>query len=329
MKAFAIDDDYIRGGLQLDHYSQDDVEACACPFCGEFRPHTEIHVERGYLGVVRCNDCDLLYVNPRAKSPSENYHGDAKLFFEEARLIFSGTKMHHRDGNYEWELNEIGKHKPAGRLLDIGTNMGFFLRKAIERGYDGQGVEPSPSLSQIAQKHCGLSITNSYFEASNFKAESFDIITMIDVFEHVTNPTNLLNSARRVLADDGLLVIKVPNGNYNLLKQFLARKLGKPPTYDLWDAYEHVIHYVPETMARMASKSGFSVSSLVLPIPIHAPVWHDFVGHYYQYPSPFIMDWKRIILREIFHTIGKLEQSVGLVPKFAPDLMFLLRKTSK
>ena len=128
------------------------------------------------------------------------------------------------------------------RLLDIGTNMGFFLRKCVEAGYAAEGVEPSPSLSKIAREQFGLTITNSYFEAAGFAKGSFDVITMIDVFEHVTNPIELLGTARQVLADDGVLAIKVPNGNYNLLKQRIAERTKREAQYDIWDSYEHVVH---------------------------------------------------------------------------------------
>lgn len=319
-------EDYIHGGLQKDVYGPEDVEACKCPLCDENAPSTVVYKERGSLAVVKCDRCDLFYVNPRAKGSSENYHGDPEVYFEEARLIFAGKKAHHRDKNYEWEIREIQKLVPRGKLLDIGTNMGFFLRKCVDAGYDAEGVEPSPSLSKIARERFGLKITNGYFEASGFASKSFDVITMVDVFEHVNNPIELLRSAQGVLRDDGLLCIKVPNGNYNLLKQRIAERTGRAAQHDIWDSYEHIVHYTPETMDKMAAKGGFRVEKLLLPIPIHAPVWANVVGHYYQYPSPFWMDWKRITLRHLFHTAGKVEQAFQRSPSFAPDLMFMLRK---
>lgn len=144
--------------------------------------------------------------------------------------------------------------------------MGFFLRKTVLAGFDAQGVEPSRSLAKIAREQFGLTITNSYFEAATFVPKSFDVVTMIDVFEHVINPLQLLASAHTVLADDGLLCVKVPNGNYNLLKLELAQRMGKPKM-DIWDSYEHVVHYTPETMAKMLEKAGFQVRKLVLPPP--------------------------------------------------------------
>ena len=76
----------------------------------------------------------------------------------------------------------------------------------------------------------------------------------------------------------------------------------------------------------MAKKAGFRVEKLLLPIPVHSPVWAAVVGHYYQYASPFWMDWKRITLRNLFYAAGRVEKALAKSPHCAPDLMFMLRK---
>jgi 2-polyprenyl-3-methyl-5-hydroxy-6-metoxy-1,4-benzoquinol methylase len=318
-------EDYIHGGTQKDFYTEADVELGMCPLCNSENFET-IYKERGSLGVVICKSCNLIYTNPRAIAAEQNYHGDPLVYFEEARLIFNGKKTHHRDRNYEFELNEIIRFKKNGKLLDIGTNMGFFLRKARDIGFDVEGIEPSPSLSKIAMEQFNLKIHNSYFEKEFFSLKSVDVITMIDVFEHVTNPSEVLKSARDVLKDDGVVCIKVPNGNYNLLKLKLAKVSGREKQHDIFDSCEHVIHYTPESMKMMLAKNGFQIKKLILPIPIHPPVWAHLVGHYYQYPSPFVLDWKRILLRNAFYFAGKIQKSIGLRISFAPDLMFIIEK---
>jgi len=303
--------DYIHGGVQKDHYALEDVDTWACPLCGSSK-YIQLYKERGNLGIAECTNCQLVYTNPRSKDAEANYFGDATIFLEEARLIFEGKKSHHRDKNYDFELNEIRKFKPSGKFLDIGTNMGFFLNKAKEHGYDTQGVEPAPALASIASEKFGLNINNGYFNKEDFSPASFDIITMIDVFEHVTTPVDLLSNAYEVLKDDGILCIKVPNGNYNKLKLKLARIFNKEGKHDIFNGYEHVVHYTPKSMKEMLEKANFRIRKLILPLPIHPPIWANLVGHYYQYSSPYILDWKRIITRKIFYRIGTIEKLFGL-----------------
>lgn len=122
--------DYVHGGTQKDIYSEADVENCNCLLCGS-NDYKKIYRERGAIGIVECNKCGLLYTNPRPNGTEQNYFGDASLFYSEAVLIFKGKKVHHRDKNYEYEVAEIRKIKPSGRLLDIGSNMGFFSEKRV------------------------------------------------------------------------------------------------------------------------------------------------------------------------------------------------------
>lgn len=317
-------DDYIHGGTQKDFYNENEREHCSCPLCGSDK-FFQLDTERG-LSVVKCKNCDLIYTNPRAKNAEENYFGDASVFENEAMLIFKGKKAHHRDKNYEYEVNKIKRIKKSGKLLDVGTNMGFFLRKARDAGFETEGVEPSPSLSKIARERWGLKIHTSFLEKADLPKNNYDIITLIDVFEHVTNPKELLKTSYDLLKTDGLIAIKVPNGDYNYLKMKLAKASGKAKNMAIWDCCEHVVHYTPKTFAKMVESCGFKVKTCFIPLPIHSPIWANLVGHYYQYPSPFILDWKRIMLRNLFYRIGKMEYWLTGKSKFGPDLMFIIEK---
>lgn len=317
-------EDYIHGGTQKDFYTDADKENCNCPLCDKTES-TVLGTEKG-LSVVKCANCDLIYTNPRAKNAQENYFGDAEAFFNEARLIFKGKKVHHRDVNYVYELKKIKKFKPSGKLLDIGTNMGFFLRKARELGWETEGVEPSPALSEIARTQFKLNIHTAFLENANLPKKNYDVITLIDVFEHVTNPKELLAKCNELLKDDGIIAIKVPNGDYNHFKLKLSSMIGKTQSMEIWDCCEHVVHYTPKTFKKMADSCGFKIKSFFIPLPIHSPIWAHLVGHYYQYPSPKILDWKRIMLRNIFFYIGKFEKMLGGKIRFGPDLMFIIEK---
>lgn len=317
-------DDYIRGGIQKSYYAEDEREYCLCPLCGS-EDFFKIDDDKG-LQVVQCKRCDLIYTNPRAKNSEENYFGDADTFYNEAALIFKGKKPHHRDKNYTNQLNEIKKIKTKGKLLDVGANMGFFLRIARNMGFDTEGVEPSPSLTKIAVEQWNLKIHCAFLEDANLPKESYDIITLIDVFEHVAIPKALLKTCSELLKPDGIIVIKVPNGDYNKLKMKLAKLTAKDNGIDIWDCCEHVAHYTPSTFKKMAESCGFRVKKRMIPLPIHPPIWPSLVGHCYQYPSPHILDWKRVMLRNIFYWIGSIELLFRDKSNFGPDLMFIIEK---
>jgi SAM-dependent methyltransferase len=320
--------DYERGGAQKELYDKSEVIKVPCPLCDKDE-YKEIYKERGSLGIVRCRNCGLIYVNPRLRDPEKIYWGDAGKYFQEAKLIFEAKAPHHRDKNYLEDLRLINKYKPAGNFLDIGTNMGFFLRNArMFGGWNLYGVEPSASLSDLARKYFGLNVKTAYLENAGFDSNFFDVITLTDVFEHIANSEGILKEIKRVLKPDGILFIKVPNGLFNIFKFRIAGLARRLKDYDIFDSYEHVIHYSGNTLKKMLKKYGFELIMAKIGSPIQLPVWHKYVGAYYQYPSPWRLDYQRQTARNILYLLSKIEfyltgKHIGYL---APNIIAIARK---
>ena len=318
---------YIKGGTQKEHYDTHELIERVCPLCSN-SSYLTVYRERGKLGIARCKDCGLIYTNPLVGEAEKNYWGDENRYLEEARLIFKGEVRHHRDPNYLDDLNVIERFKPQGKFLDIGTNMGFFLRHTRGKKWDVIGIEPSPSLSEMARKYFGLNIKTCYLHEAGFQDESFDVVTMADVFEHIQEPKKMLEDIKKVLKKDGILFIKVPNGRYNLLKLGLAKATGRLKEHDIFDSYEHLTHFSHNTLKKMLEGCGFKIKKIYIGRPIQLPAWHKYVGHYYQYPSPWILDWKNYLLRLVFYWISKVERvlRLGNIGYFAPNIVVIVSK---
>ncbi len=322
MKLIAGNQDFVRGGTQKDIYSEEDVIRVPCPFC-QGSSAAELYREHGAVGVSECKDCGLIYTSPRIREPEAIYWGNADTYYEEMRLVFEGKLPHHRDPNYLHEIRAIEALKPTkGRFLDVGCNAGMLLRMARQRGWDVTGCEPSPSLASLAKKH-GFPVHNCFLgEIPASEERSFDVVALSDVFEHVTQPLAMLADARRYLKDDGVLFVKVPNARWSLLKQRLLAMAGRRPEQGLWDAYEHVVHYTDESLRKMLEKGGFKVVQLSIDPPVQTPNWHEHVGHYYQYPTPWTMDFQRKLVRQAFYWMSLAERVLrfGRIGACAPNL---------
>ena len=320
--------DYEKGGLQKEIYDKAEVINVPCPLC-DSDEYKEIYKERGSLGIVRCRNCNLIYVNPRLADPEKIYWGDAEKYFQEARFIFEGKMPHHRDKNYLEDLELIHGYKPSGNFLDVGTNMGFFLRNAKRwGGWNLYGVEPSPSLSDLARRYFGLNVKTAFLKDANFENEFFDVVVLTDVFEHITNPEKMLLEIQRILKPDGILFIKVPNGLFNILKFRIAKLMGRLKNYDIFDSYEHVVHYSGDTLKKMLKKYGFEVIKTKIGSPIQLPAWHKYVGSYYQYPSPWRLDYQRQTARNLLYLLSKIEfylygKNIGYL---APNIIVIAKK---
>lgn len=310
------------GGIVKEFYSEEEVESTNCLLCGA-DDYTYLATERGNLKVVKCNKCDLIYTNPRQKEPEKVYWGDEIAYYKEAKLIFKGEKEHHRDKNYLHEIKLIEKYKNSGNVLDVGSGMGFFLRLFDKKRWKTQGVEPSPALANLGKKYFGLNINNSFLEKFQTE-EKFDVITLIDVFEHITNPKEILKKIAWLLDKEGIVLIKVPNGEFSLFKQKHSSFLNSK---DIWDCYEHVVHYDQKTIRKMVESCNFQVLKIIPAPAIQLPDWENHVGAYYQYKSPWFISWKKKLIRNLFYLLSKTYYFItGKILFLSQNMYVILKK---
>jgi SAM-dependent methyltransferase len=328
MKLIKETQDYERAGTQRDEYTEDDVVIVPCPLCGS-SGRVPVFTEHGALVISRCTGCSLLYTSPRLRSPEQVYWGQAESYYQEARLVFEGKAPHHRDPNYLEELRLIRRYQPTGRFLDVGCNMGMLLRQVRRLGWTAVGVEPSPTASKLARENLHLDVYNCFLdELPDREQHAFDVIALSDVLEHVVEPLEFLRQLDRWLAPRGVVYIKVPNARWNLFKQHVAAMFGHSPKQGIWEAYEHVVHYTDLTLRMMLDRAGFDVLRMTFARPVQVPVWHEYVGRYYQYPTPWRLDWKRQLGRSAFYWLAWPERVLrgGSVGSLAPNLIAVARR---
>jgi SAM-dependent methyltransferase len=319
--------DFVHGGTQKKTYSPDEVFDVSCPLCSSEK-RRRIYTELGSVGISQCLSCSLIYTSPRTREPEKVYWGDAEAIYEEARLIFDGKAAHHRDPNYLHEMKTIERFKKKGRLLDVGCNIGMILRHAAKRGWDVVGVEPSPPQANLCTKF-GFKVYNCFLnELPASEVGLFDVVSFSDVFEHVTEPISFLEQAGRFLQPDGILFVKVPNMKWSMLKQRIISLAGRHPAQGIWGSYEHVVHYSDKTLTAMLHRGGFELVRLGIDPPVQIPTWHEYVGRYYQYPTPLCMDWRRKLGRYASYRLSGVERwlRLGSVGYLAPNLVAVAKK---
>jgi SAM-dependent methyltransferase len=117
----------------------------------------------------------------------------------------------------------VARFQPGGKLLDVGCASGLFLDAARREGrWQVQGIEPNPRAVAFGRHRRGLDIRQGIFADVDFGGNSFDVITMWDVLEHLHHPTDALQKAARLLRKEGILVVRVPH-----LESFGARLFSR------------------------------------------------------------------------------------------------------
>lgn len=139
-----------------------------------------------------------------------------------------------------------------GRILDVGCNTGMYLAILKELGWETYGVEPEASLYNEAKKRAG-NVFNGTLEQAEFPDKYFDVIRFNQVFEHIPDPIATLAEVKRILSDDGLIYIEVPNQ-----KSFSFYAFGE----DFYGCPMHLNIFSPETITLLCAKLGLKVKRI-------------------------------------------------------------------
>lgn len=133
---------------------------------------------------------------------------------EENRLYYFETFAALREQSFDRAIVNIRflLDKQKIEVLDVGCLYGLFLHKVVEQGWEGRGIEPSRNEAEFARNMFNLRVFETTFE-DFISDEKWDVIAFWDVFEHLGDPLSVLDKAKSMLKDDGILIIKVPNAN--------------------------------------------------------------------------------------------------------------------
>jgi SAM-dependent methyltransferase len=234
-------------------------ERIACPLCASDQADT-LFIARdrlvgmpGEFPVVRCRACRFVYLNPRpapealpAFYPSEYYPLSAGRETPEALAVARGL------------LDRVEEIDPGGNLtvLDAGCGTGLFLKLARDRGHIVRGVELSDSAAEYGRKIYGLAIESGTLESARLPEDTFDVITMWHVLEHLPDPVSALRIVQRTLKPGGVLLFGVPNIG-SLEARFFGRR------WFSLDAPRHLGHFDPDSARTVVEVAGLKLDRIV------------------------------------------------------------------
>ncbi|NWF75456.1 MAG: class I SAM-dependent methyltransferase [Nitrospirae bacterium] len=207
---------------------------------------------------MRCRKCSLksLYPLPTEKDLAIIYDNYAdkgsRARVEEIRKQFV----------YPRKIELLKKHTKGKRLLDIGAGLGTFVHMAQQQGFHAVGIEYEIKQCEIAKSKYGIELVNGTFEeiSSQYQNEIFDIIHMHHVLEHLISPRIVLQKIYHLLANNGILLIEVPNQFDNIFFKYKYLRGGKYPKYD--NPLHHCYFFTPKTLRAYMIKTGFIIVTL-------------------------------------------------------------------
>jgi 2-polyprenyl-3-methyl-5-hydroxy-6-metoxy-1,4-benzoquinol methylase len=205
--------------------------------------------------VVRCHECSLVYLDHRpSMSQITSFYSSGYFNGDEERKGYANYLADEEllRLSFQRKLEKLERRRRPGTLLDIGCAVGFFLDEARQRGWTVFGQEVSQYAAEIARKNLGDCIFSGHAESIHLPESSVDVVTMWDVIEHLEDPLQVLVRLRRLLKDDGLLVLCTGN-----IDSWLAKLQGSRSR--IYNPPQHLFFYSPSTLSKLLVEAGFHV----------------------------------------------------------------------
>ncbi len=241
--------------------------------------------------LVRCRQCSLLFVNPRVSSQAmlAGYASGADPAYV--------SQMPSRVRTFARTLQRIDRLRPSkGRLLDVGTAAGAFLKAAKDDGWDATGIEPNQWLAEWGRAEYGVTIHVGSVDEVALPAASFDVVTLWDVIEHTPDPMHVLTRARSLLAPGGLLVVNYPD-----IGSWIARAMGRK-----WPFLSsvHLYYFTRDTMRAALHRAGFETI--------------DLRPHLQRLKLGYIVERGEVVSRGLSRAGGRVVSTLGLAQREVP-----------
>lgn len=234
-----------------------------CPVCNEraFEKHLNVNdhmVTKEPFTIVRCTSCGFHFTNPR---PKEDEIGN--YYKSEAYVSHSSSKKGLinylytlvRSKTLRQKLSWVKDVSTGNELLDIGSGTGHFLRVANSRGFHAIGLEPDADARAYAKAQNNVK-TCPIEELYGLRENTFDVVTMWHVLEHVYNLNEDIQQIKKLLKSNGYLFVAVPNMN-----SYDARHYK-----EYWAAYDvprHLYHFQKLDIERLFLNHGFEMKKVI------------------------------------------------------------------
>jgi 2-polyprenyl-3-methyl-5-hydroxy-6-metoxy-1,4-benzoquinol methylase len=202
------------------------------------------------------------------------------------------------------KLRLIEQHQPVkGKILDIGAGTGDFLLEAKNKNWETVGVEPNEKAKSIAIKK-GVLFADTI---EKLESNSFDVITLWHVLEHVPDVVHQVAELKRLLKPSGTLIIAVPN-----FKSFDAKYYKT-----FWAAYDvprHLWHFSKTAIEKLFDKQNMNLVAV-------KPMWFD--SYYVSLLSEKNKTGKMKFINGL--TIGFVSNLVGIFKNEYSSHIYILK----
>lgn len=213
-----------------------------CDLCG-VDDHQVLFVKEGFAH-VRCRGCGLVFVNPRCAAHLEAQRTGGTGAMGEEKLTSSQVRRLRK------ELQGIESYRKLNRILEVGAGRGWLLEEAGRQGWETWAVEINVEALERLRERGIQHIVNGSAETFALPEQSFDVVRMWDVIEHLQSPKNAVANIYRALRRGGLL--RLSTTNFASLSRWV-----NGPYWVYLNGSDHIYLFEPSSITKLLSAEGF------------------------------------------------------------------------
>ena len=206
------------------------------------------------FSISQCKKCGFKFTDPRPTPTEAGKYYESQNYIshsDKPETLFDKVYFKIRKINLKKKYNLICRYKSGNSILDIGCGTGEFLNMFKLNNWKVSGIESNKNAREIARNKNGIEVRDdkSY---NQLEDKQFDVISMWHVLEHVYDTDFQLKQIKRLLKEDGLVVIAVPNSDSTdaqIYKQYWAA----------YDVPRHIYHFTQKSVNDLVSKFDFEL----------------------------------------------------------------------
>lgn len=216
--------------------------------------------------IVKCRACGLIFPNPMPyPSGEDTRYTDVSGYFEDVMAVDSEAQRQLGASLVGEAERLLGRR---GRFLDVGCGRGEVVRAAQERGWQAEGCDLSAEFVRYAREVNGVEAHAATLEQMRYPDASFDVVTLVEVIEHLYEPAETMRELSRVVRPGGLVYMSTPNEEsvYQSLGNLYYKARGRDWVVNLcptWNLY-HIHGFSPRSMRYMLGENDFEIEELVV-----------------------------------------------------------------
>lgn len=239
-------------------------ESTPCLWCKSnalFRKIQKGYQEPDIFRVYYCDTCNTSFTLPRVKNNNvyeliyKNpflVKGYSRYQCYQEQVLIEKNPLNYLE-NLEpsyWgaihAIKNILNVDKSARIIELGSGLGYFTYSLNVAGYNVQGLDISLDAVNNANKKFGdYYLCGDLFDFAEYNLDSYDIVIMTEVIEHLDDPKEFIKAIKRMLKSNGKLIFTTPNKSF--YPNSISWYTDSPPVHCWWFS-EKSIRYIADLL---------------------------------------------------------------------------------